>query len=82
MCLTYVFKIVAIILFQFDYSLNEDKGQEIFALSLMELLYSFTMLMVDETDSTLLVQGACLKYFPFIIPDVLSVFDGKQLRYV
>lgn len=67
------------ILFWFYSRLNEDKGRELFEISLKQLLHSITALMLYETDSTLLVQGACLKYFPFTIPDILSVFDGIEL---
>lgn len=66
----------------FFFSLNEDKGREEFEISLKKLLESITSMMVYDTDSTLLVQGACLKYFPFTIPDILSVFDGLELRYL
>ncbi|KFM70970.1 Dedicator of cytokinesis protein 1, partial [Stegodyphus mimosarum] len=53
-----------------------------FELSLKQLLHSITAMMLYDTDSTLLVQGACLKYFPYAIPDVLSVFDGKELSNI
>ncbi|XP_071039760.1 dedicator of cytokinesis protein 1 isoform X2 [Parasteatoda tepidariorum] len=63
-------------------ALNEDKGREQFELSLKELLHSLTAMMLYVTDSTLLVQGACLKYFPFAIPDILTVFDGMELSNI
>ncbi|KAF8795296.1 Dedicator of cytokinesis protein 1 like protein [Argiope bruennichi] len=63
-------------------ALNEDKGRESFEISMNQLLHSITSMMLYDTDSTLLVQGACLKYFPFTIPDILSVFDGLELSNV
>ncbi|CAG2068915.1 unnamed protein product, partial [Timema podura] len=36
-------------------------------------------MMCYDTDSTLLVQGACLKYLPSTIPDILTVFNCTQL---
>ncbi|KAJ9589857.1 hypothetical protein L9F63_017012, partial [Diploptera punctata] len=59
--------------------LNEGKGQQQFELLLKQLLQSITGMMCYTTDSTLLVQGACLKYLPSTIPDILTVFDAKQL---
>lgn len=38
--------------------------------------------MRHETDSTLLVQGACLKYLPTTIPHLLRVYSGKQLSTI
>ncbi|KAG8178683.1 hypothetical protein JTE90_011611 [Oedothorax gibbosus] len=63
-------------------ALNEDKGREEFEILLKKLLESITAMMVYDTDSTLLVQGACLKYLPFAIPDILSVFDGLELSHI
>lgn len=38
--------------------------------------------MSHETDGTLLVQGACLKYLPTTIPHLLRVYSGKQLSTI
>ena len=38
--------------------------------------------MKHETDATLLVQGACLKYLPSTIPHLLKVYSGKQLSMI
>ncbi|XP_049862449.1 dedicator of cytokinesis protein 1 isoform X3 [Schistocerca gregaria] len=59
--------------------LNEGKGQAEFETCLQQLLQSITSLMCYNTDSTLLVQGACLKYLPSTIPDILEVFSATQL---
>ncbi|XP_067134875.1 dedicator of cytokinesis protein 1-like [Centruroides vittatus] len=77
----YIFKFIvrSRILFA---ALNEGKGKQQFELSLKQLLQSITGMMLYRTDSTLVVQGACLKYFPFAIPDILSVFDSKELSYI
>lgn len=62
--------------------LNEGKGTQQFELSLEQLLKSITGMMLYKADTVLLVQGACLKYFPATIPDILHVFDKEQLRYI
>ncbi|PSN51994.1 Dedicator of cytokinesis protein 1 [Blattella germanica] len=59
--------------------LNEGKGQQQFELLLKQLLQSITGMMCYKTDSTLLVQGACLKYLPSTIPDILTVFNPTEL---
>ncbi|XP_063232451.1 dedicator of cytokinesis protein 1 isoform X3 [Bacillus rossius redtenbacheri] len=59
--------------------LNEGKGQQQFEAQLRQLLQSITGLMCYDTDHTLAVQGACLKYLPSVIPDVLLVFNCTQL---
>lgn len=38
--------------------------------------------MCSNSDSTLFLQGACLKYIPHSIPDIMTVFSTTQLRYV
>jgi dedicator of cytokinesis protein 1 len=62
------------------FRLNEGKGQQQFEVSLKQLLQSITGMMCYNTDSTLLVQGACLKYLPSTIPDILTVFSATELR--
>ncbi|KAG7190735.1 hypothetical protein KM043_006809 [Ampulex compressa] len=60
--------------------LNQD--EEEFSQTLTELLKSIVELMGHETDGTLLVQGACLKYLPTTIPHLLRVYSGKQLSTI
>lgn len=36
--------------------------------------------MSQDFSFLLLVQGACLKYLPTTIPDILKVFKAKELR--
>ncbi|XP_014489472.1 PREDICTED: dedicator of cytokinesis protein 1 isoform X4 [Dinoponera quadriceps] len=60
--------------------LNQD--EEEFSQTLTELLQSIVNLMSYETDGTLLVQGACLKYLPTTIPHLLRVYSGKQLSTI
>ncbi|XP_012257396.2 dedicator of cytokinesis protein 1 isoform X1 [Athalia rosae] len=59
-----------------------DQDEEEFSQTLTELLKSIVDLMSHETDGTLLVQGACLKYLPTTIPHVLRVYSGKQLSII
>ncbi|KAL0128388.1 hypothetical protein PUN28_003578 [Cardiocondyla obscurior] len=60
--------------------LNQD--EEEFSQTLTDLLRSIVNLMSHETDGTLLVQGACLKYLPTTIPHLLRVYSGKQLSTI
>ncbi|XP_020283330.1 dedicator of cytokinesis protein 1 isoform X3 [Pseudomyrmex gracilis] len=60
--------------------LNQD--EEEFSQTLTDLLQSIVNLMSHETDGTLLVQGACLKYLPTTIPHLLRVYSGKQLSTI
>ncbi|KAK3913017.1 Dedicator of cytokinesis protein 1 [Frankliniella fusca] len=59
--------------------MNEMKGQEQFEVSLQQFLRSVVAMMSHNTDHTLLAQGACLKYLPSSIPDILTVFNARQL---
>lgn len=62
--------------------MNEMKGQQQFEVSLQQFLRSVSAMMSHNTDHTLLAQGACLKYLPSSIPDILTVFNARQLRFV
>lgn len=53
-----------------------------FEKSIRELLKSIVSMMCVTTDSFLREQGACLKYLPSTIQDILYVFDAKELRYL
>ncbi|KAK2584698.1 hypothetical protein KPH14_007033 [Odynerus spinipes] len=59
-----------------------DQDEEEFSQTLTELLHSIVELMRHETDATLLVQGACLKYLPTTIPHLLRVYSGTQLSII
>lgn len=78
--LLYIIKVFLFIFILFLYRLNQD--EEEFSQTLTELLKSIVELMRHETDSTLLVQGACLKYLPTTIPHLLRVYSGKQLSTI
>jgi dedicator of cytokinesis protein 1 len=79
--LEYIFKFIvrSRVLFA---ALNGGKGKAQFEESLKELLQSFTSMMSSTSELTLLVQGACLKYFPFALTDILCVFNEKELSYI
>lgn len=59
---------------------NEDGDQ--FEALLRSLFDSMATFMKRSDDLVLLAQGACLKYIPCAIPDLLNVFDQEQLRSV
>lgn len=48
--------------------------------SLRQLLRNIITMMSSNRDELLREQGACLKYLPSTIPDILLVFDNKELR--
>ena len=79
--LEYIFKFIvrSRVLFA---ALNGGKGKSQFEESLKDLLESITSMMKSTSDESLLVQGACLKYFPFALTDILCVFDEKELSYI
>lgn len=79
--LEYVFKFIVRSRVLFS-ALNGGKGRQQFEESLKGLLQAITSMMHSSSKPALLVQGACMKYFPFAIPDILSVYDGKELSLV
>lgn len=60
--------------------LYEGKDKYEFEYCFKELLQSIVRMMCFTHDCTLIVQGACLKYLPSTISDILMVFDPKKLR--
>ncbi|XP_025835960.1 dedicator of cytokinesis protein 1 [Agrilus planipennis] len=46
------------------------------------LLESIVTMMYQTSDALLREQGACLKYFPSTIPDILQVYNAKKLSIV
>ncbi|KAL1137917.1 hypothetical protein AAG570_009612 [Ranatra chinensis] len=59
--------------------LYEGKVNDEFIFLFEEMLQSIVTLMHNNTDNTLLVQAACLKYLPSTIPDILQVFSATKL---
>lgn len=57
----------------------QEVGDE-FNEDLKYFLHSIVTMMCQTSDALLREQGACLKYLPSTILDVLKVFDAKQLR--
>ena len=53
-----------------------------FEYMLKQLLDSIVNLMSDKGDTLLREQGACLKYLPSTIPDILLVYGPKELRWL
>ncbi|RWS13623.1 hypothetical protein B4U79_02826, partial [Dinothrombium tinctorium] len=62
--------------------LNGGRGRLEFEESMLQLLQTLTHLMGPESKATIVVQAACLKYFPSAIPDILTVFDAKELSEI
>ncbi|XP_026809422.1 dedicator of cytokinesis protein 1 isoform X2 [Rhopalosiphum maidis] len=74
----YIMKFIARSRFLFS-QLYEGKGQQTFEMSMYEMLKLISNLMCSNSDSTLFLQGACLKYIPHSIPDIMTVFSTTQL---
>lgn len=60
--------------------LYDGKDKYEFEHNFRELLNSIVKMMCFTSDCTLIVQGACLKFLPNTISDILQVFDSKKLR--
>lgn len=73
---------IVLIICVFYFRLYEGKGQETFETSMYEMLSLVTNLMCSNADTTLFLQGACLKYLPHSIPDIMTVFSVTKLRYI
>lgn len=58
----------------------EDDPEDDFNDSLADLLQNIIYLMSSSKDCLLREQGACLKYLPSTISDILLVFDNVTLR--
>ncbi|XP_035674913.1 dedicator of cytokinesis protein 1-like isoform X4 [Branchiostoma floridae] len=63
--------------------LYEGKGKQQFEAAVRHLFQSLNGMMTYTSDSTVGVQrvikGAALRYVPTVIPDVITVFDPKEL---
>lgn len=60
-------------------SVDEAGGGD-FETLLLTLFSSMSEFMQRSDGLVLLAQGACLKYIPCAIPDLLNVIDDQQLR--
>ncbi len=58
---------------------NASHSQQVGKLNLFASMSDF---MRRSDGLVLLAQGACLKYIPCAIPDLLLVIDDQQLRFV
>lgn len=58
------------------FRLYDGKGQDEFEDLMTELLDAFANMMRHKTDPTLIIQGACLKYLPSTIPDLMMAFKN------
>lgn len=65
--------------------MNGGRGQEEFESQLKSLLNAIVNLMSQEFGNQdpalfVLIQRACLKHLPSTIPDILKVYQPKELR--
>lgn len=77
--LQYIFKFI-VRSRQLFAALYDNEGHEQFEKLLESLLNGMAKFMERSDDLVLLAQGACLKYIPYAIPDLLQVFQDIQLR--
>ncbi|MBN3290076.1 DOCK1 protein, partial [Polypterus senegalus] len=76
--LEYIFKFIVRSRVLFN-QLYENKGESDFMESLRDLFRSFNDMMNSNSENTVMVKGAALKYVPTIVNDVKLVFDPKEL---
>ncbi|XP_076266832.1 dedicator of cytokinesis protein myoblast city isoform X3 [Rhynchophorus ferrugineus] len=79
--LQYIMRFIArsrILLLEVDPEASSDK----FVDNMREFLHNVISLMSIENNDYLLDQGACLKYLPTIIPEILLVFDRCEFSYL
>ncbi|KAK3743713.1 hypothetical protein QZH41_012379, partial [Actinostola sp. cb2023] len=75
----YVFKFIVKSRLLYDSLMGKGKNE--FQEEMRSLFIELVLLMEDEKNETLLIQGASLKYFPASFADLLKVFDAKELGY-
>ena len=80
-CLEFIFKFIVKSRYLFA-SLNGGKNEQEFEESMTKLLNSISRLLSTESRASIIVQASCLKYLPFAIPDILSVFNSKKLSLI
>ncbi|KAK9873197.1 hypothetical protein WA026_021430 [Henosepilachna vigintioctopunctata] len=80
--LQYVLKFISrsrILYLEVNLEINPDDE---FRQTLLELLYNIIRMMSSTQDSMLREQGACLKFLPSTINDILLVFNHKELSEI
>lgn len=80
-CLQYIMRFVARSRTLYTELYPEDDSTDDFDYTLKELLRSIVVMQCNSSDLLLREQGACLKFLPSTIPDILSVFNAKELRF-
>lgn len=80
-CLEFIFKFIVKSRYLFA-SLNGGKNEKEFEDSMTSLLNSISRLLSVESSASITVQGSCLKYLPYAIPDILTVFNPKKLSFI
>ncbi|VEN37349.1 unnamed protein product [Callosobruchus maculatus] len=82
-CLQYVIRFVSRSRILYNALYPEDDPDDDFEESLRDLLQNIIYMMSSNKDGLLLrEQGACLKYLPSTIPNILMIFDHKELSTI
>lgn len=79
-CLQYFMKFIARSRILYKELYPEHDSEDDFDESMRDLLQNIIYMMSSSNESLIREQGACLKYLPSSIPDMLLVFGHKELR--
>lgn len=67
---------------QLHIALDDSACPDDFESQLQGVLFSMAKLMKRSEGFVLLAQGACLKYIPCAIPELITVFNIQDLRFI
>ncbi|XP_056641342.1 dedicator of cytokinesis protein 1 isoform X3 [Diorhabda sublineata] len=81
-CLQYFMKFIARSRILYKEIYPEYDPEDDFDESMRDLLQNIVYMMSSSIESLIREQGACLKYLPSSIPDMLLVFDSKELSTI
>ncbi|CAG9857501.1 unnamed protein product [Phyllotreta striolata] len=81
-CLQYFIKFVARSRILYKELYPEFDADDDFVESMRDLLQNIIYMMSSSIENLIREQGACLKYLPSCIPDVLLVFDQRELSTI
>ena len=62
--------------------MNQNRGKQQFEIMLQQVYDAITVMMMEGDEHLVLIQGACLKYLPTTIADIITVFEPQEFRSV
>ncbi|XP_072385409.1 dedicator of cytokinesis protein 2 isoform X1 [Diabrotica undecimpunctata] len=81
-CLQYFMKFIARSRILYKELYPEYDSEDDFEESMRDLLQNIIFMMSSSIEALIREQGACLKYLPSSIPDMLLIFDPKELSTI